>query len=64
MPRELIRVRTDLKISRTHFAIYLRTNVRTPGKTGNRGARIRMLKPAVINLVKRYADTVLRLATI
>ena len=28
-PRELIRVREDLKLSRALFAIYLRTNVRT-----------------------------------
>jgi putative transcriptional regulator len=28
-PKELIRVRQDLKLSRALFAVYLRTNVRT-----------------------------------
>ena len=35
-PQELIRVRKDLKISRALFAVYLRTNVRSASKTGNR----------------------------
>lgn len=42
-PKELIRVRKNLKLSRALFAIYLRTNVRTL-ETGSRVAPNQMPK--------------------
>ena len=63
-PRELIRVRKDLKISRALFAVYLRTNVRTLENWEQGRARPNAQAALLINLVKRYPDTVQRLATI
>jgi len=63
-PRELIRVREDLKISRALFAVYLRTNVRTLENWEQGRAKPNAQAALLINLVKRYPDTVLRLATI
>jgi putative transcriptional regulator len=63
-PRELIRVRKDLKISRALFAVYLRTNVRTLENWEQGRAKPNAQAALLINLVKRYPDTVLRLATI
>lgn len=63
-PRELIRVRKDLKISRALFAAYLRTNVRTLENWEQGRARPNAQAALLINLVKHYPDTVQRLATI
>ena len=63
-PRELMRVRKDLKISRALFAVYLRTNVRTLENWEQGRARPNAQAALLINLVKRYPDTVQRLATI
>ena len=63
-PQELIRVRKDLKISRALFAVYLRTNVRTLENWEQGRARPNAQAALLINLVKRYPDTVQRLATI
>ena len=63
-PRELIRVREDLKISRALFAVYLRTNVRTLENWEQGRARPNAQAALLINLVKRYPDTVQRLSTI
>ena len=63
-PRELIRVRKDLKISRALFAVYLRTNVRTLENWEQGRAKPNAQAALLINLVKRYPDTVQRLATI
>ena len=63
-PRELIRVRKDLKISRALFAVYLRTNVRTLENWEQGRAKPNAQAALLINLVKRYPDTVTRLATI
>ena len=63
-PKELIRVREDLKISRALFAIYLRTNVRTLENWEQGRAKPNAQAALLINLVKRYPDTVQRLATI
>ena len=60
-PRELIRVRKDLKISRTLFAVYLRTNVRTLENWEQGRAKPNAQAALLINLVKRYPDTVQRL---
>ncbi len=63
-PEELIRVREDLKMSRALFAMYLRTNVRTLENWEQGRARPNAQAALLINLVKRYPDTVRRLATI
>ena len=63
-PKELIRVRKDLKISRALFAVYLRTNVRTLENWEQGRAKPNAQAALLINLVKRYPDTVQRLAAI
>ena len=63
-PKELIRVRKDLKISRALFAVYLRTNVRTLENLEQGRAKPNAQAALLINLVKRYPDTVQRLAAI
>ena len=63
-PKELMRVRKDLRISRALFAAYLRTNVRTLENWEQGRAKPNAQAALLINLVKRYPDTVQRLATI
>jgi putative transcriptional regulator len=63
-PQELIRVRKALKISRALFAVYLRTNVRTLENWEQGRAKPNAQAALLINLVKRYPDTVQRLASI
>jgi len=63
-PRELLRIRRELKISRALFAIYLRTNVRTLENWEQGRAKPNAQAALLIKLVKRYPDTVERLATI
>ncbi len=62
--RELIRVRQNLKLSRALFAAYLRTNVRTLENWEQGRARPNAQAALLINLVRRFPDTVDRLATI
>ena len=63
-PREVIRVRKNLKLSRAVFAIYLRTNVRTLENWEQGRAKPNAQAALLINLVKHYPDTVQRLASI
>lgn len=63
-PQDLVRVRKHLKISRALFAAYLRTNVRTLENWEQGRAKPNAQAALLINLVKRYPDTVKRLATI
>src|SRR5204862_7521412 len=63
-PRELVRVREQLKISRGLFAAYLRTNVRTLENWEQGRARPNAQAALLIHLVKRFPDTVERLAAI
>jgi putative transcriptional regulator len=63
-PKELIRVREDLKISRALFAAYLRINVRTLENWEQGRAKPNAQAALLINLVKQYPDTVERLAAI
>ena len=63
-PAELVRVRKRLKLSRALFAVYLRTNVRTLENWEQGRAKPNAQAALLINLVKRYPDTVERLATI
>jgi putative transcriptional regulator len=63
-PRELVRVRKHLNISRGVFAAYLRTNVRTLENWEQGRAKPNAQAALLINLVKRFPDTVARLAEI
>ena len=63
-PRELVRVRQGLKLSRALFAAYLRTNSRTLENWEQGRAKPNAQAALLINLVKRYPDTVERLAAI
>ena len=63
-PKELIRVRQSLKLSRALFAVYLRTNIRTLENWEQGRAKPNAQAALLINLVKRYPDTVERLAAI
>ena len=63
-PEELVRVRERLRLSRALFAVYLRTNVRTLENWEQGRAKPNAQAALLINLVKRYPDTVERLAAI
>ena len=63
-PKELIRVRESLNLSRALFAVYLRTNVRTLENWEQGRAKPNAQAALLINLVKQYPDTVQRLAAI
>lgn len=63
-PQELIRLRRNLKISRALFAVYLRTNVRTLENWEQGRAKPNAQAVLLISLVKRYPDTVERLASL
>ena len=63
-PRELVQVRESLNLSRALFAAYLRTNVRTLENWEQGRAKPNAQAALLVNLVKRYPDTVQRLATI
>jgi putative transcriptional regulator len=62
--RELVRVRQNLRLSRPVFAAYLRTNVRTLENWEQGRAKPNAQAALLINLVKRFPDTVDRLAAI
>ena len=62
-PKELIRIRKNLKLSRALFAVYLRTNVRTLENWEQGRAKPNAQAALLINLVKHYPDTVQRLAS-
>ena len=63
-PRELIRLRKNLNLSRALFAVYLRTNVRTLENWEQGRAKPNAQAALLINLVKHYPDTVKLLASI
>ena len=63
-PRELIRVREGLNLSRALFAIFLRTNVRTLENWEQGRAKPNAQAALLIRLVAKYPDTVNRLATV
>jgi putative transcriptional regulator len=63
-PRQLLLVRQHLKLSRALFAVYLRTNARTLENWEQGRAKPNAQAALLINLVKRYPDTVERLAAI
>lgn len=63
-PKELIRVREALMVSRALFAVYLRTNVRTLENWEQGRAQPNAQAALLIHLVKHYPDTMQRLASI
>ena len=63
-PGELVKLREKLKLSRGLFAAYLRTNVRTIENWEQGRARPNAQAALLINLVRKYPDTVERLAAI
>jgi putative transcriptional regulator len=63
-PKELVRVRESLNMSRALFAVYLRTNVRTLENWEQGRAKPNAQAALLINLVKRFPDTVQRLAAV
>ena len=63
-PKELMRVRESLNMSRALFAVYLRTNVRTLENWEQGRAKPNAQAALLINLVKHFPDTVERLATV
>ena len=63
-PKELVRVREALKISRALFAIYLRTNVRTLENWEQGRARPNAQAAALILMVRKYPDTLEKLQTL
>jgi len=63
-PRELLRVRKRLMISRAVFAAYLRTNVRTLENWEQGRAKPNAQAVLLISLVRRFPDTVERLAVV
>lgn len=63
-PKQLIRVREKLNLSRALFAAYLRTNARTLENWEQGRAKPNAQAALLINLVKAYPDTVQRLAAI
>src|SRR5258708_27768540 len=56
-PKELIRIRKNLKISRALFAVYLRTNVRTLENWEQARANPNAQAALLINLVNQDPDT-------
>lgn len=62
--KELLRVRQRLHLSRAVFAHYLRTNVRTLENWEQGRARPNTQAALLIRMVKKYPDTVQRLAAI
>ncbi len=63
-PRELALVRGRLKMSRALFAAFLRTNVRTLENWEQGRAKPNAQAALLIHLVRRFPDTVERLAEI
>lgn len=63
-PEDLVRIREKLHLSRALFAAYLRTNVRTLENWEQGRARPNAQAALLVSLVKKYPDTVDRLAAI
>ena len=63
-PSQLVKLRETLKVSQPLLAAYLRTNVRTLENWEQGRARPNAQASLLIHLVRRYPDTVERLATL
>src|SRR5262245_1365886 len=62
--REILKLRSELNMSRGVFAAYLRTNVRTLENWEQGRARPNAQAALLIRLVQRFPDTIGRLAEI
>jgi putative transcriptional regulator len=62
--KELIKLRTDLRLSRTAFAYFLRTNPRTLEGWEQGRAKPNPQAALLIRLVEQFPDTVSKLAAI
>lgn len=63
-PRDLVEIRQSLRVSRPVLAAYLRTNVRTLENWEQGRAKPNAQAALIISMLKRYPDTVQRLASI
>jgi putative transcriptional regulator len=63
-PKDLVRLRESLNLSRALFAVYLRTNVRTLENWEQGRAKPNAQAALLISLVRQYPDTIDRLAAI
>lgn len=63
-PKDLLALRKQLKLSRPLFAAYLRTNPRTLENWEQGRAKPNAQAALLISLVKRFPDTVERLASV
>jgi putative transcriptional regulator len=63
-PRQLVKLRETLHLSRALFAVYLRTNARTLENWEQGRAKPNAQAALLIRLVQKYPDTVQRLAAI
>jgi len=63
-PKQLVRLREELNLSRALFAVYLRTNVRTLENWEQGRARPNAQAVLLLRRVERYPDTVERLASV
>lgn len=61
---ELVAIRTQLKLSRAVFALYLRTNTRTLENWEQGRAKPNAQATTLIRLVEKYPETVERLASL
>src|SRR5476649_100320 len=61
---ELVAIRTQLKLSRAVFALYLRTNTRTLENWEQGRARPNAQATTLIRLVEKYPETVEHLAAL
>lgn len=61
---ELVAIRTQLKLSRAVFAMYLRTNTRTLENWEQGRARPNAQATTLIRLVEKYPETVEHLASL
>lgn len=63
-PKDLVRLRRRLNVSRGLLASYLRTNVRTLENWEQGRAKPNAQAALLIRLVERYPETIARLATL
>jgi len=63
-PEELVEIRQSLRVSRPVLAAYLRTNVRTLENWEQGRAKPNAQAALIISMLRKYPDTVQRLASI
>ncbi len=63
-PADVVRVRTHLNLTRSQFALFLRTNRRTLENWEQGRAKPNAQAVLLIRLVSKYPDTVARIASV